>query len=95
MQNILFFGDSLTAGYGLKNSKIESLPALVQHKIDADKLPYHVINGGLSGDTSAGGLWKVFPRASLRGTKQKPHPTLSKGEGFEMLFLKSPPLGEI
>jgi len=72
MQNILFFGDSLTAGYGLKNTKIESLPALVQHKIDADKLPYHVINGGLSGDTSAGGLWKVFPRASLRGTKQKP-----------------------
>ena len=56
MQNILFFGDSLTAGYGLKNPKTESLPALVQHKIDADKLPYHVINGGLSGDTSAGGF---------------------------------------
>jgi len=59
MQNILFFGDSLTAGYGLKNSKTESLPALVQHKIDADKLPYHVINGGLSGDTSAGGLFRL------------------------------------
>lgn len=59
MQNILFFGDSLTAGYGLKNAKTESLPALVQHKIDADKLPYHVINGGLSGDTSAGGLFRL------------------------------------
>jgi acyl-CoA thioesterase-1 len=59
MQNILFFGDSLTAGYGLNNAKTESLPALVQQKIDADKLPYHVINGGLSGDTSAGGLFRL------------------------------------
>ncbi|NOW95785.1 arylesterase [Mucilaginibacter sp. SG564] len=59
MHNILFFGDSLTAGYGLKNVKTESLPALVQQKIDAAKLPYHVINGGLSGDTSAGGLFRL------------------------------------
>ncbi|MBB6128982.1 arylesterase [Mucilaginibacter lappiensis] len=59
MHHILFFGDSLTAGYGLKNAKTESLPALVQQKIDADKLPYHVINGGLSGDTSAGGLFRL------------------------------------
>lgn len=59
MYNILFFGDSLTAGYGLKNAKTESLPALVQQKIDAAKLPYHVINGGLSGDTTAGGLFRL------------------------------------
>ena len=59
MHNILFFGDSLTAGYGLKNAKTESLPALVQQKIDADTLPYHVINGGLSGDTSAGSLFRL------------------------------------
>ena len=59
MYNILFYGDSLTAGYGLKNAKTESLPALVQQKIDAAKLPYHVINGGLSGDTTAGGLFRL------------------------------------
>lgn len=59
MYNILFFSDSLTAGYGLKDAKTESLPALVQQKIDAEKLPYHVINGGLSGDTSAGGLFRL------------------------------------
>ncbi|WP_183558025.1 arylesterase [Mucilaginibacter sp. SP1R1] len=59
MNNILFFGDSLTAGYGLKNAKAESLPALIQQKIDAEHLPYHAINGGLSGDTSAGGLFRL------------------------------------
>lgn len=59
MNNILFFGDSLTAGYGLKDAKTESLPALMQQKINTAQLPYHVINGGLSGDTSAGGLLRL------------------------------------
>ncbi|SDF40869.1 acyl-CoA thioesterase-1 [Mucilaginibacter pineti] len=59
MNNILFFGDSLTAGYGLRNHHSESLPALIQQKIDAENLPYHCINGGLSGDTSAGGLHRL------------------------------------
>lgn len=59
MKNILFFGDSLTAGYGLLNVSLESLPALIQAKILADKLPYHVINAGVSGETSAGGLARI------------------------------------
>ncbi|MDN5286076.1 MAG: arylesterase [Mucilaginibacter sp.] len=59
MHNILFFGDSLTVGYGLKDAKTESLPALIQQKIDAENLPYHAINGGLSGDTSAGGFFRL------------------------------------
>lgn len=59
MQNILFFGDSLTAGYGLRDHKTESFPALIQQKIDADGLPYHCINGGLSGDTTSGGLMRL------------------------------------
>lgn len=59
MNNILFFGDSLTAGYGLKNAKTESVPALIQQKIDVQNLPYHTINGGLSGDTSSGGLYRL------------------------------------
>ncbi len=59
MRNILFFGDSLTAGYGLANVKNESCPALIQQKIDAEGIDYHVINGGLSGDTTSGGLARI------------------------------------
>ena len=57
-KNILFFGTSLTAGYGLDNPS-DSYPALIQNKIDSLKLPYQVINGGLSGETSAGGLGRI------------------------------------
>jgi acyl-CoA thioesterase-1 len=59
MQNILFFGDSLTAGYGLTNPSMESYPALIGQKIIAAKLDYHTINAGSSGDTSAGGLSRI------------------------------------
>jgi acyl-CoA thioesterase-1 len=59
MQNILFFGDSLTAGYGLKSAGMESLPALIQQKIRTSGLDYKVTNAGLSGDTSAGGLKRL------------------------------------
>ena len=56
---IVFFGDSLTAGYGLSNPGAESYPARIQAKIDAEHLPWRVINAGLSGETSAGGLRRV------------------------------------
>lgn len=59
MHNILFFGDSLTAGYGLANVSVESLPALLQEKINAARLEYKVINAGVSGQTSAGGLTRI------------------------------------
>lgn len=59
MKNILFFGDSLTAGYGLANVALESLPALIQNKIKTEGLPYHVINAGISGDTTSGGLARI------------------------------------
>jgi acyl-CoA thioesterase-1 len=58
-KTILFFGDSLTAGYGLDDPATEAYPALVQDKIDSAKLPYKVINGGLSGETSAGGKGRI------------------------------------
>ncbi|GAA3957254.1 arylesterase [Pedobacter ginsengiterrae] len=57
VKNILFFGTSLTAGYGLDPS--EAYPALVQNRIDSLKLPYKVINGGLSGETSAAGKGRI------------------------------------
>ncbi len=53
-KSILFFGNSLTAGYGLDDPS-EAFPSLIQQKIDSLKLPYKTINAGLSGETSAGG----------------------------------------
>jgi acyl-CoA thioesterase-1 len=66
MRKLLFFGDSLTAGYGLASPDSESYPALLQQKIHQDKLDFLVINAGLSGDTSSGGLarldrWLINP----------------------------------
>jgi acyl-CoA thioesterase-1 len=51
---VLFLGDSLTAGYGLPAE--QAFPALIQERIDAEGLDYRVVNAGVSGDTSAGGL---------------------------------------
>lgn len=66
---LIFFGDSLTAGYGLADPETESYPARVQGKIDAEHLPWHVVNAGLSGETSAGGLrridWVLNQRADI------------------------------
>ena len=59
MKHVLFFGDSLTAGYGLTDASKESFPALIQQKINAANLPYQVTNAGISGDTSAGGLARI------------------------------------
>jgi len=56
MRKILFFGDSLTAGYGLESPDTQSFPALIQQKIRSAKLPYQVVNAGLSGDTSSAAL---------------------------------------
>lgn len=59
MNSILFFGDSLTAGYGLGNVADESFPSLIGQKIKAAGLPYTIINAGISGDTSSGGLARI------------------------------------
>ncbi len=52
-KTILFFGNSLTAGYGLETE--ESFPSLIQDKLDSLNLDYEVINAGLSGETTSGG----------------------------------------
>jgi acyl-CoA thioesterase-1 len=51
---IVALGDSLTAGFGLTEN--ESYPYLLQQKILADGFDYEVVNAGVSGDTSLGGL---------------------------------------
>lgn len=54
---IVALGDSLTAGYGLVET--ESYPALLQEKIDEEGYRFEVVNAGVSGDTSAGGLRRL------------------------------------
>jgi acyl-CoA thioesterase-1 len=58
-RSIVFFGDSLTAGYGLANPAAESYPALIQKKLEAEGLAWRAINAGLSGETSSGGVRRV------------------------------------
>jgi acyl-CoA thioesterase-1 len=54
---ILFFGNSLTAGYGIDQE--DAFAGLTQQRIDSLGLDYKVINGGLSGETTAGGLSRL------------------------------------
>jgi acyl-CoA thioesterase I len=56
-KTIVFFGNSLTAGYGLSPS--QAFPALIQKKIDSLGLPYMVVNAGVSGETSSGGKTRI------------------------------------
>lgn len=58
-RTVVFFGDSLTAGYGLDDPAGESYPARIQEKIDAEKLGWRAVNAGLSGETTSGGLRRV------------------------------------
>ncbi|HUH19159.1 arylesterase [Albibacterium sp.] len=58
MKTILFFGNSLTAGYGLDDPN-DAFPGLIQLKIDSLNLPYKTINAGLSGETSSGGKERI------------------------------------
>ena len=54
---VLFLGNSLTAGYGLPEKN--AYPALLQAEVDSLQWPVIMINAGVSGDTSAGGLRRL------------------------------------
>lgn len=54
---IVCLGDSITAGYGLREE--QGYPALLQARLKAMGLPHRVVNAGVSGDTSAGGLARM------------------------------------
>ncbi|MGJ8637995.1 MAG: arylesterase [Opitutaceae bacterium] len=56
-KRILFFGDSLTAGYGIDPEF--AYPALIQKKLAAETIDAKVVVGAVSGDTSAGGLRRI------------------------------------
>src|SRR5262249_18209477 len=54
---VVVLGDSLTAGLGLRSD--EAYPTLLQQRLDKEGLKYEVVNAGVSGDTSAGGLTRL------------------------------------
>lgn len=54
---IVAFGDSLTAGFGLPED--QAYPTLLQRKVDENGYSYRVVNAGISGDTSAGGVRRI------------------------------------
>ncbi len=56
-KSVLFLGDSLSAGFGLDPE--QAFPALIQRKIEARGWDFQVVNAGVSGDTTAGGLRRV------------------------------------
>ncbi len=57
VQTILVLGDSISAGHGIDPA--QAFPALLQNKIDQVGWPYKIVNAGVSGDTSAGGLRRM------------------------------------
>lgn len=54
---VIFLGDSLTAGLGLPEE--QAYPALLDHRLNAKGTPVRVLNAGVSGDTTAGGLARL------------------------------------
>ena len=54
---IVFLGDSLTAGLGLPSG--QSYPALIGRKLKDRGYEYEIVNAGVSGDTSAGGVRRL------------------------------------
>jgi acyl-CoA thioesterase-1 len=57
-KTILFFGNSLTAGYGLDDPN-QAFAGLVQARLDSLGLPWQVVNAGVSGETTAGGEGRI------------------------------------
>lgn len=57
-KKIVFFGDSLTAGYGLEDVN-DAFPGIIQDKIDALNLDYSIVNLGISGETTSGGKNRI------------------------------------
>ena len=55
---VVAFGDSLTAGLGV--SPAEAYPALLEARLRKEGYAYRVVNAGVSGDTTAGGLRRVY-----------------------------------
>jgi acyl-CoA thioesterase-1 len=82
---IVFLGDSLTAGYGL--AREASVPALIPARLQKSGYPHEVVNAGVSGDTSAGGLSRLD--WSLEGNVQVLVVELGANDGLRGLPVAS------
>lgn len=56
-RTIVFLGDSITAGFGVELA--EAYPSLIESNLLAARLPYQVVNAGVSGDTTSDGLRRM------------------------------------
>ena len=65
---VLAFGDSLYAGYGLEQG--QAFPAQLEEELEARGIPARIVNAGVSGDTTAGGLRRLA--FTLDGLERKP-----------------------
>jgi acyl-CoA thioesterase I len=63
VREIVAFGDSLTAGYGINPAR--AFPALLQERLRGAGLPFTMVNAGVSGDTTASALLRL-PRVLAR-----------------------------
>jgi len=61
---LVVFGDSISAGYGLAPGL--SYPDVIQRTLDAEKLPWRIVNQGVSGDTTAGGAARIQQAVELK-----------------------------
>jgi acyl-CoA thioesterase-1 len=61
---LVVFGDSLAAGYGVDAG--QSFPDRLQKMLDAEHYPWHVVNLGISGDTTEGGVSRIDSATSLK-----------------------------
>jgi len=61
---MVVFGDSISAGYGLAPGL--SYPDVMQRTLDAEKLPWRIVNQGVSGDTTAGGAARIQSAVELK-----------------------------
>jgi len=78
---LVFLGDSLTSGYTLPEEV--AFPALIQSFLDRDGLSWKIVNAGVSGDTTAGGLGRLD--WILRGNPQMIFIALGSNDGLRGL----------
>jgi len=83
-QNVLVFGDSLSAGYGIRSA--EAWPSLLGERLRTQKSDYALVNASLSGETTAGGRTRL-PTALQQHRPQVVIIALGANDGLRGLSL--------